>query len=127
MKRIKNMTISPYLPSEYGLLACKRRLVRVTFTDQFRVKEPNKTYRALLEDVYRRIAQSPLAPIPMPSRLRADWSEKERAFILHGPGLAGFRVEVEIHNMRQRTPDNFTTASQSDLTALHGAPLPSLG
>lgn len=127
MKQIQGTRMQAYDPIKYGLLQSKRRLTRVTFKDARPAKEPDKTYRLLLEELYRRIRYSPLAPPVMPERIRAEWREDEQAFVLHGYGLRGFSVEVKIVNLSEEEQDGDVVASQSELTALHGAPLPSLG
>jgi hypothetical protein len=127
VKDIVSVVLSPYMPSEYGLMQSRRRLTRVYFKDARRVKEPDKTYRVLLEEVYRRMAGDPLAPIAMPGRIKAEWRDDERAFVLHGLGLRGFRVDVAIVNHTETNSDVTVMASESELAALHGSPLPSLG
>jgi hypothetical protein len=124
VKRLYKVEITPYRSGEFGLLAAKKRLTRVRFSDNKPSNSPDHTYRALLPKVYEKMAVSPLVPIILPERIKAEWSEDERAFILHGAGLRGFGVKAIVQNVREDEPQN---ASEDDVVAVHGSPLPRLG
>jgi hypothetical protein len=130
MRFVSDIRLVPYAASEYGLLQGKRRLTRVVFRDahggaQGISKLGEKAYRPLLDEVFRRLPLDPLAPPVLPARLKAEWREDEAAFVLHGAGLRGFRVEVAVSHTWE--DDGAPEASESELEERHGSPLPSLG
>lgn len=108
MKTIRGVTVHPYDAQVWGLLGAKKRVTRVSFRDASPPQQPDKTYRALLADVYLR-AQSAAV---MPERIKAVWSDDERAFILHGDGLNGFSISVQIANVRDADEDASQTSQE---------------
>lgn len=105
MKTVKAVEVAAYDPTRYGLFKSKHRKTRVYFRElgaKARMPDdPARTYAGLLPAVYERVARSPLAPFPMPDRIRPVWNEAEGAFMLSGLGLYGFSVMVEV----QTKPD----------------------
>jgi hypothetical protein len=90
-----------YNPETYGLMASRRRLTRVMFVlpevqAWAQPEDPERSYRFLLDEVFERMGRLALAPLPMPERIRAEWRDEERAFVLHGEGLFGFAVVVDV-------------------------------
>lgn len=88
-------------PETYGLLAARRRLTRVSFVlpevhADLMPSDLARGYAPLLDDVYERMTRMSLAPLPMPERIRAEWRPDEEAFVLHGDGLMGFQVIVDV-------------------------------
>jgi hypothetical protein len=124
VKRVHAVKLESYSPAEYGLLQCKRRLTRVRFQDRLPPYQPDKTYRLLLTTVYERMVKDPLGPLEVPERTRAEWEPETNAFVLHGRGLRGFQVNVQIHNVAEE--EQAETVSETSVAALHGSRLPSL-
>lgn len=126
MKTVKAVEVTAYDPTRYGLFKSKHRKTRVYFRElgakQRMPDDPARTYAGLLPAVYERIARSPLAPLPMPDRIRPVWNETEGAFTLSGLGLYGFSVTVEV----QTKPDEqeHENEPESVIEARNGGPLP---
>jgi hypothetical protein len=113
-----------YNPETYGLLASRKRLTRVTFVLPHNVmppEHPERTYGALLEEVYPRMTRMSLAPLPLPERIQAEWRDDEQAFVLHADGLAGFGIVVDVEPADDEDTETHADASESAPVAAGGS------
>jgi hypothetical protein len=113
-----------YNPETYGLLASRKRLTRVTFVLPYNAtppEQPERTYGALLDEVYPRMVRMSLAPLPLPERIVAEWRDDEQAFVLHADGLAGFGIVVDVEPVDEEAASSSTGAPESAPVAAGGS------
>jgi hypothetical protein len=113
---VRSVTTEAYSPAEFGLLKARRRLTRVQFWQSRRPRRvplegaDERQLRQLLPEVYAQLARLSVLPLGLePEKIRAEWDDDERVFVLRPGGtqhgLTGFCVHVIVDTAQDGTGD----------------------